>query len=50
VPLFANGFTSVDARSTKSLATGPSVRFFKVTTLIGHVAMGNSTGSMFSGK
>src|SRR5436305_11816124 len=42
--LFASGFATLRAPSTKSCATGVSVRFFSVTIPLGTRAIGSSTG------
>jgi tripartite-type tricarboxylate transporter receptor subunit TctC len=42
--VFASGFPNLRALSTKSCATGLSVRFFRVTIPFGTPAIGNSTG------
>src|SRR6266853_5856998 len=45
---FPSGFATLRAASTKSCATGLSVRFFSVTIPLGTRAIGSSTGKTLS--
>src|SRR5712671_2361750 len=45
---FPGGFATLRAASTKSCATGLSVRFFSVTIPLGTRAIGSSTGKTLS--
>jgi hypothetical protein len=45
---FASGFATLRALSTKTCATGLSVRFFSVTIPLGTRAIGSSTGKTLS--